>query len=169
MEDAGGHLAPVVGGGAHVVDRLDLARAACLLRWSAVSAVGEAPSRAACGAGGADRASPPPSRAPHRTVAPGAFGSRAATRAPFMAQPGPEGTWRAVRLALGLVAATPVLAPRTAAAVEGASPTAETSDRAADMLREEIQPIDDVRSTADYRREVAARVLHRLIRDEGGW
>ena len=33
----------------------------------------------------------------------------------------------------------------------------------------EIQPIDDVRSTAEYRRLVAARVLHRLIRDAGGW
>ena len=84
-------------------------------------------------------------------------------------QPGPEGTWREVRLALGSVAATPVLAPRTAAALEGATPTAEAADRAADALRDEIQPIDDVRSTADYRREVAARVLHRLIRDEGGW
>ena len=30
-------------------------------------------------------------------------------------------------------------------------------------------PIDDVRSTADYRRTVAARVLHRLVRDAGGW
>jgi hypothetical protein len=26
-----------------------------------------------------------------------------------------------------------------------------------------------VRSTAEYRRLVAARVLHRLIRDAGGW
>ncbi|HEY8178550.1 MAG TPA: xanthine dehydrogenase family protein subunit M [Candidatus Limnocylindria bacterium] len=84
-------------------------------------------------------------------------------------QPGNEGTWREVRLALGSVAATPVRAPSTEASLEGASPTAETADRAADALRAEIQPIDDVRSTADYRREVAARVLHRLIRDEGGW
>jgi CO/xanthine dehydrogenase FAD-binding subunit len=84
-------------------------------------------------------------------------------------QPGPEGTWREVRLALGSVAATPILAPRTAAALEGASPTTEAADRVADALRDEIRPIDDVRSTADYRREVAARVLHRLIRDEGGW
>ncbi|HEX6474086.1 MAG TPA: FAD binding domain-containing protein [Candidatus Limnocylindria bacterium] len=84
-------------------------------------------------------------------------------------QPGPEGTWRAVRLALGSVAATPIRAAQTEAALEGASPTAETADRAANALRAELQPIDDVRSTADYRREVAARVLHRLIRDEGNW
>jgi CO/xanthine dehydrogenase FAD-binding subunit len=36
-------------------------------------------------------------------------------------------------------------------------------------LEAEIQPIDDVRSTADYRRLVAGRVLRRLIREEGGW
>jgi CO/xanthine dehydrogenase FAD-binding subunit len=84
-------------------------------------------------------------------------------------QPAPEGTWREVRLALGSVAATPVRAPRTEATLEGAAPNAETADAAADALRAEIQPIDDVRSTANYRREVAARVLHRLIRDEGNW
>ena len=33
----------------------------------------------------------------------------------------------------------------------------------------ELHPIDDVRSTAEYRRLVAARVLHRLIREAGGW
>ena len=65
--------------------------------------------------------------------------------------------------------ATPIRAADTEAALEGAAPSAETADRAAETLRAEIQPIDDVRSTADYRREVAARVLHRLIRDEGGW
>ena len=40
---------------------------------------------------------------------------------------------------------------------------------AARVLAEEIKPIDDVRSTADYRRSVSARVLHRLLRQEGGW
>ena len=33
----------------------------------------------------------------------------------------------------------------------------------------EIKPIDDVRSSADYRRAVTARVFHRLIREAGGW
>ena len=44
-----------------------------------------------------------------------------------------------------------------------------TTDEAARVLAEEIKPIDDVRSTADYRRSVSARVLHRLLRQEGGW
>jgi CO/xanthine dehydrogenase FAD-binding subunit len=77
--------------------------------------------------------------------------------------------WRGVRVALGSVAATPVRAPSAESALEGASPTPETADRAAEALAAEITPIDDVRSTAEYRRIVAARVLHRLIREVGGW
>lgn len=78
-------------------------------------------------------------------------------------------TWRDVRLGLGSVAATPVRAPQTEAALEGSVPDEATADRSASTLASELEPIDDVRSTADYRRAVAARVLHRLIRDEGGW
>jgi CO/xanthine dehydrogenase FAD-binding subunit len=37
------------------------------------------------------------------------------------------------------------------------------------MLASELAPIDDVRSTAEYRRVVAARILHRIVRDAGGW
>ncbi|HET9416840.1 MAG TPA: FAD binding domain-containing protein [Candidatus Limnocylindria bacterium] len=77
--------------------------------------------------------------------------------------------WADVRLALGSVAATTVRAPSTEAALEGKAPTRETADAAVAALAAELHPIDDVRSTADYRRLVAGRVLHRLIRDEGGW
>ncbi len=80
-----------------------------------------------------------------------------------------SGAWRDVRLALGSVAATPIRAAATEAALEGARPTEATADRAVATLRSELQPIDDVRSTAAYRREVAGRVLHRLLRDAGGW
>jgi xanthine dehydrogenase small subunit len=79
------------------------------------------------------------------------------------------GLWREVRLALGSMAPTPVRAPATEAVLEGFPPSQETADRAAAVLAGEVSPIDDVRSTADYRRAVASRVLHRLIRDEGGW
>jgi xanthine dehydrogenase small subunit len=77
--------------------------------------------------------------------------------------------WSDVRVALGSVAATPIRAPATESALEGRHPTPEVADLAAETLASEIEPIDDVRSTADYRRKVAARVLHRLIRDAGGW
>ena len=77
--------------------------------------------------------------------------------------------WTSVRVALGSVAATPIRARATEAAMDGRSPNPETADLAAETLAAEIHPIDDVRSTAEYRRIVAARVLHRLIREAGGW
>jgi xanthine dehydrogenase small subunit len=77
--------------------------------------------------------------------------------------------WRDVRVGLGSVAPTPIRATATERVLDGFRPTPETADRAAETLALEIEPIDDVRSTADYRRAVAARVLHRLIRDAGGW
>ena len=81
----------------------------------------------------------------------------------------PASAWTDVRLALGSVAATPIRASATEAALEGRPPTPETADLAAETLAAELHPIDDVRSTAEYRRLVAARVLHRLIREAGGW
>ena len=77
--------------------------------------------------------------------------------------------WTDVRLALGSVAATTIRAPGAESVLEGSRPTRETADAAAATLTAELRPIDDVRSTADYRRAVAGRVLHRLIRDQGGW
>jgi CO/xanthine dehydrogenase FAD-binding subunit len=82
--------------------------------------------------------------------------------------PGSQG-WTDVRVALGSVAATPIRAVATEAVMEGRWPVPETADLAAETLAHEIHPIDDVRSTAGYRRIVAARVLHRLIREAGGW
>jgi xanthine dehydrogenase small subunit len=79
------------------------------------------------------------------------------------------GVWRDVRVALGSVAPTPIRARETERVLEGAAPRETTADHAAETLANEIKPIDDVRSTADYRRVVSARVLHRLLRDAGGW
>jgi CO/xanthine dehydrogenase FAD-binding subunit len=81
----------------------------------------------------------------------------------------PASAWFDVRLALGSVADRPIRARATEAVLEGATPTPEVADAAAESLAAEIHPIDDVRSTADYRRVVAARALHRMIRDAGGW
>jgi CO/xanthine dehydrogenase FAD-binding subunit len=82
---------------------------------------------------------------------------------------GASTAWTTVRLGLGSVAATPIRARATEAVLEGRPPIPETADLAAETLAAELHPIDDVRSTAEYRRIVAARVLHRLIRDAGGW
>jgi CO/xanthine dehydrogenase FAD-binding subunit len=77
--------------------------------------------------------------------------------------------WSDVRVALGSVAERPIRASATEAALEGSHPTPESADRAAETLAGEIKPIDDVRSTAEYRRTVAGRVLHRMLREAGGW
>jgi CO/xanthine dehydrogenase FAD-binding subunit len=63
------------------------------------------------------------------------------------------------RIALGSVAPTVVRARRTEAALaEGA-----TVDAAQRVLMDEIAPIDDIRSTADYRRRVAANLLGKML------
>jgi xanthine dehydrogenase iron-sulfur cluster and FAD-binding subunit A len=75
--------------------------------------------------------------------------------------------WHDVHIALGSVAPTPIRLPRTEAVLEGQRPDAQVVDRAATGIATEIEPIDDVRSTAEYRRMVAARVLARILREEG--
>ena len=68
---------------------------------------------------------------------------------------------RVPRVALGSVAPTVVRLPRTEAALARGA----TIDDAASVLREEIQPIDDLRSSADYRRHVSANLLRRFWSD----
>lgn len=66
------------------------------------------------------------------------------------------------RVALGAVADRPIRIAAVEAAVKGlALPKAAEAARAA--LRTAIKPIDDVRSTADYRREVAENVVARFF------
>jgi CO/xanthine dehydrogenase FAD-binding subunit len=65
------------------------------------------------------------------------------------------------RIALGSVAPTVVRAPRTEACLaEGRG-----IDAAQAVLMDEIRPIDDLRSTAGYRRRVAANLLAQFWRD----
>ena len=59
------------------------------------------------------------------------------------------------RIAFGSVAPTVVRVMRTEAALAAGAPLAEAQR----ILQEEISPIDDIRSTAAYRRRVAARLL----------
>jgi CO/xanthine dehydrogenase FAD-binding subunit len=62
------------------------------------------------------------------------------------------------RIALGSVAPTPIRALATERALAGGA----SVDEAAEVLGGEIAPIDDVRSTGDYRRRVAANLLRRF-------
>jgi CO/xanthine dehydrogenase FAD-binding subunit len=73
---------------------------------------------------------------------------------------GPHGP-AAPRIALGSVAPTVIRARRTEAALAAGS-TLEAAQR---ILVDEIAPIDDIRSTAEYRRRVAANLLARFWTD----
>jgi CO/xanthine dehydrogenase FAD-binding subunit len=68
-----------------------------------------------------------------------------------------------VRIALGSVAPTVVLCEQTAAAVRGRAVEAETVRAAQQALRAEIAPIDDLRSTADYRGQVSLNLLEDFL------
>jgi CO/xanthine dehydrogenase FAD-binding subunit len=65
------------------------------------------------------------------------------------------------RIALGSVAPTVVRARRT----EEALAAGATLGEARQILQQDISPIDDIRSTAAYRREVAARLLAQFWAD----
>ena len=67
-----------------------------------------------------------------------------------------------VRVALGAVAPTVIRAPRAEAAL--LSGGHEGLRLAREAVRVEVEPIDDLRSTREYRREMAAVLLERAVR-----
>jgi CO/xanthine dehydrogenase FAD-binding subunit len=67
-----------------------------------------------------------------------------------------------VRVALGAVAPTVVRAPETEKALLGGG--YEALRRARDAVKGEVEPIDDLRSTRAYRREMTAVLLERAVR-----
>jgi len=68
-----------------------------------------------------------------------------------------------LRLAAGSVAPVPVRLTAAEDAVRGLAPGPEAANRAGRAAAQEVQPIDDVRSTADYRRFALERVVRRLV------
>jgi CO/xanthine dehydrogenase FAD-binding subunit len=74
-----------------------------------------------------------------------------------------EGRIAELRLAAGSVAATPVRLRAAVEAVRGLPLGPETAELAGRAAAREVTPIDDVRSTADYRRFALERVVRRLI------
>jgi CO/xanthine dehydrogenase FAD-binding subunit len=71
-----------------------------------------------------------------------------------------------VRVALGSVAERPIRARGTEALLEGSVPEPALAAAAAAAVEAEISPIDDIRSTAAYRRTVTGAVLRRIVLDE---
>jgi xanthine dehydrogenase small subunit len=77
---------------------------------------------------------------------------------------------RVARASIGAggVAATPVRAARTEAALLGAPWTLETALAAAAALRAEFQPISDMRASAAYRSEVLGNLMQRFWLESQG-
>ncbi len=81
--------------------------------------------------------------------------------------PDPSGVWRDVRVAYGSIAPVPVRLAGVERVLEGAAADPELAARVRAAVEGAISPIDDVRSTADYRRVVSGRILARILADEG--
>jgi len=72
---------------------------------------------------------------------------------------------RQVRFAAGSVAATPVRLPSAEAVCEGVVLNADLAEVAGRAAAGDVTPMDDVRSTAAYRRFVLARCVRRIVLD----
>jgi CO/xanthine dehydrogenase FAD-binding subunit len=75
-----------------------------------------------------------------------------------------DGTLAGVRIAFGAVAPTMVRARGAEALLEGRRPTDRVVAEALKAVSSAIAPIDDVRGSGWYRREVAGRMLEEAIR-----
>lgn len=75
------------------------------------------------------------------------------------------GAWTGVRVAYGSVAEVPLRAARAEAVLDGSVPSVALAERAAEAAEADVRPIDDIRSTAAYRRTVSGRILRRIVLD----
>jgi xanthine dehydrogenase iron-sulfur cluster and FAD-binding subunit A len=78
-----------------------------------------------------------------------------------------DGAIATCRFALGAVADRPIRVPTAEAAALGRAPDATTAAAVAAATAAAIAPIDDVRSTAAYRRRVAGALLSRFVMNAG--
>ena len=68
-----------------------------------------------------------------------------------------------VRVAFGAVASVPMRAPRTEQALEGMHLDPATIEIVAGVARDEVTPIDDIRATAWYRKELIHNITKRML------
>jgi CO/xanthine dehydrogenase FAD-binding subunit len=74
-----------------------------------------------------------------------------------------KGALTQVRVAFGAVAPTPVRALHTEEALEGKRLDAATIEAVANVARDEVKPIDDLRATAWYRKEMIHNMTKRML------
>jgi len=79
-----------------------------------------------------------------------------------------DGQLRDLRIATGGVAPTPVRAYTCEKAMHDGRFTGALIDEKIDALQQDISPISDVRSTAEYRREVTENLVKRALKSAAG-
>jgi carbon-monoxide dehydrogenase medium subunit len=79
-----------------------------------------------------------------------------------------DGRWSGVRIGLGGISDTPVLARAAAARLEGAAWDEGTIAEAARLALEDADPSDDVRASAEYRAHLLSIHLGRVLSDLAG-
>lgn len=72
------------------------------------------------------------------------------------------GMIESAHLAWGSVGPTVMVSPDAEAALVGERPSRAVLEKAADLARQAVSPIDDIRASAAYRRQVASNLLLRL-------
>lgn len=77
-------------------------------------------------------------------------------------------TCSGIRIVLGAVAATPVEARNVEQVLKGQEITDRLIEAAMEKVKEDISPIDDVRSTAEYRYKVSRILIKRLVKEALG-
>lgn len=75
-----------------------------------------------------------------------------------------DGVCRNVRLGLGSAGPTPLRARQTEALLEGQVPEDSTLRAAAEAVIAEVDPLSDVRGSADYKREMAGVFAYRALK-----
>jgi carbon-monoxide dehydrogenase medium subunit len=76
-----------------------------------------------------------------------------------------NGRFNDIRIVLGAVAPTAVRAKRAEEALTGKETRDDNIQAAARKVTEDISPITDARSTAEYRRQVSQVVVRRLVKE----
>jgi carbon-monoxide dehydrogenase medium subunit len=84
--------------------------------------------------------------------------------ASFITLSSENGPLSSARIALGAVAPTPIRAFGAEAILSGKKITPELIDQAAEQAAEEVSPISDMRSSAEYRRELVRVLTRRTLR-----
>ena len=77
----------------------------------------------------------------------------------------PDGRLADVRLAVGSMAPTVIALKETVQFLEGRILDGEAIEEASRLAEGDVIPIDDVRSTADYRRAITGRLVARFLQD----